>query len=518
MKKILMLLFLVFSSIALVACGDNVKLEWVTMPDSVYQIGEMEEDDFNNTVSVKIGEDTYTIAEALEDFPEDFKIVSPFNASSKGDKVFTVKYKTLTLNFNYKVVDAETPVVDTIAPTYDWYVGKTSPYTLSSIGDLYGFANIVNGKASSVGQDSFADKTVKLAVDIDLSNQVWEPIGASPRMNNIQLEVLVDQVTHPTTEGKLYKFSDGKYYVTYKDHAGVVKSKEKSIATLADYSENKEVNGLYFVDSYFYADKKAGANGNTINDFDFYYSNDVPVGNFFQGTFDGQGHKITGLSDIGYTPTVVFEYANSAMIVTGYTFGLFGVVKNNVTIKNLTFEDVAVVGAYYDTNIKDIVLAEIDSVGAAIGYAFGDGNLTIDNVKVLSGSITASNAASGIVGRFYNTGETLIQNCENRATISLSGNGTHAGGIAGYTTYNTKLQFINNTNYGNITAHNKANQAGAIINYDGAKKAEFINCRNFGNIIGTAHITGDGAGITSRASGHTFTNCVNYGILTQKTA
>ena len=120
------------------------------------------------------------------------------------------------------------------------------------------------------------------------------------------------------------------------------------------------------------------------------------------------------------------------------------------------------------------------SVGAAVGFAHGTGTLTIDNVKVMSGSITAGNAAAGIVGRMYNTGAKVIQNSENHATILVTGNGTHAGGIAGYTSGGTLL-LHKNTNQGNVTTK-ETQTAAALINGSGTITA--TENRNFGNIKG----------------------------------
>ena len=133
-------------------------------------------------------------------------------------------------------------------------------------------------------------------------------------------------------------------------------------------------------------------------------------------------------------------------------------------------------------------------------------------------------AAAGIVGRFYNKGNTLIQNCENRANVSLVVGGYHAGGIAGYGTINengTKtVVFLNNTNYGNIRT-GKKDSAGAMINYVGngdkvENKPLFDNCRNFGNIYGSVSKQTDlGWGMVGTSLGyHEFNNCVNYGTVT----
>ncbi|MDD4077185.1 MAG: hypothetical protein PHT03_04340, partial [Bacilli bacterium] len=218
-----------------------------------------------------------------------------------------------------------------------------------------------------------------------------------------------------------------------------------------------------------------------------------------------QKHKIIGLSDIGYTPQTTLVYANAAGMIEGYTFGLFGVVKGNVTVKNLQFEDVAITGAYYKEG--ETVTAELDSVGAAIGYSFGSGNLVIDNVKVLSGNITAYTAAGGIIGRSYTEGNVTIKNSENRANIIVDDN--HAGGMLGYGTKASETEFNGNSNYGNIES--KISQtAGGMVNRIGKGSVIYKNCRNFGDIKGSTDTI---YAMQSRGypSGSEPKGCQNYG-------
>jgi len=537
MKKFITLFVILFSAIALTSCfGELESLEWEVLPKSVYYVEEMTEQQFKESVSIKINEgDPLTLAAALSSNPTDLTFTG-FDLNTPGSKMITIKYKSVSIYWAYQVIAGDIPS-DKVTPTYGWYGnGSASTFTLNNVNDLYGFANIVNGKEGKT-PDSFAGKTVKLGANIDLTGKVWEPIGAAPRKDIVELKYVGTVTTAPTEENKIYFLGgnlqnnatttaeirwgsgDNDPLITSEDFFLERYNAAKTAETL------DEKDGFFFIDSYVFG-KYVGedATATSIEQFKFYAAIDNKDGIYFEGTFDGQGHEIKGLSDVGYTPTVVYTYANSAMMVTGYTFGLFGVVKNNVTVKNLTFKDVQVVGAYYDSTDKELVLAEIDSVGAAIGYAFGDGNLTIDNVKVLSGSITAQMAAAGIVGRFYNKGNTLIQNCENRANVSLVVGGFHAGGIAGYGTINkngTKtVVFLNNTNYGNIRT-GKKDTAGAMINYVGngnkvENKPLFDNCRNFGNIYGSVSKQTDlGWGMVGTSLGyHEFNNCVNYGTVT----
>lgn len=449
MKKFITLFVILFSAIALTSCGELESLEWEDLPKSVYYVGEMTEPDFKASVSIKInGGNPLTLAAALSSNPTDLTFTG-FDLSTTGSKTITIKYKSVSIYWAYQVIEEDIPS-DEVTPTYDWYDRTSSTYTLSSIEDLYGFANIVNGKSPDHLADSFAGKTVKLGANIDLTGKVWEPIGAAPRKLNVPLDYLGELGNAPGEYHKIY-FLGGKLYYTDPSKATPVQivASEAALQKKLNLEMNK---GKYYIGAYVFAEEdSAGKYEYNGKKYKFYFSSDEIVGNFFEGTFDGQGRKITGLSDVGYTPTVTLTYANSNTIISGYTFGLFGVVNGDVTVKNLRFEDVSIVGAYYDSEVQSLVLAEIDSVGAAIGYAFGTGDLTIENVSVLSGTIFANGAGAGIIGRGYNVGKILIQNCENRANVTI-GEAGHGGGIGGYFNYQVEFKFLNCTNYGNITS------------------------------------------------------------------
>lgn len=431
MKKVILLFVVLFASFGLVACGDDASLEWKTMPKSVYKVNEIGEEAFKTSVEVIINGDTVNLAQAIS---KHGATMTGFDLSSVGSKQLVVKFKSLTITWDY-TVGAPDPIE--IEPETDWYDETKNTFTLDSIKKLYGLADLVNDGTT------FAGKTVKLAVDIDLSDKVWIPIGQGARKDNIAAPaghtvIGPDRVYNETTD--------------FKD----------------------DTHEYLYIGGYIFA-KRTLDKTNTE-----YFKSDSgdPEGHSFQGTFDGQGHKIIGLSDIGYTPLDVLVYANSSKMVKGYTFGLFGKVSGDVTIKNIVFEDVSILGVYYSSS--GLVRADIDSVGAAVGFAHGTGTLTIDNVKVMSGSITAGNAAGGIVGRMYNEGAKVIQNSENHATILVTEKGKHGGGIAGYTSGGTLL-LHKNTNQGNVTTEEPI-YAAALINGSGTITA--TENRNFGTIKG----------------------------------
>lgn len=464
MKKIFVLLFALVCALILISCGDGDvhTLEWVTLPKSVYATGE----ELDKNAKVKIDGTVYTLADAIEKGAT----VSGFESSVAGTFTLTVTFESLTINFQYTV---KIPDPDPTVPDITWYTGKTSPYTINNTNELYGLAKLINE-----GTETFAGKIVKLGADIDLSGKVWTPIGASPRK---------------TTEKLTYD--------QLKDQAGVdphpsnYDNEAAYIAKLKDMTH--DYTNYVYLKTYHFAKK-------VETGYEYYVSNQAVSGNkFFQGTFDGQNHKIIGLSDIGYTPQTTLVYANNKEMIEGYTFGLFGVVKGNVTVKNLQFEDVAITGAYYKEG--ETVTAELDSVGAAIGYSFGTGNLVIDNVKVLSGNITAYTAAGGIIGRSYTEGIVTIKNSENRANIIVDY--THAGGMLGYGSKASKTEFKENSNYGNIESKSPK-AAGGMVNYIGEGSVIYKNCRNFGDIKGSTDTT---YAMQSRGGYPEPEGCQNYG-------
>lgn len=167
----------------------------------------------------------------------------------------------------------------------------------------------------------------------------------------------------------------------------------------------------------------------------------------FQGTFDGQGHKITGLTNTGFKISSVFKGSNKTTPegYSEYVFGLFGSVYN-ATIKNIVMANVNI-----DLGCDEKEKVVGDSVGAIVGFAAGDETtgVTIDSCKVLSGSIVGYDAVAGIIGRTYSA-KTTISNCENAATVTAI---RRAGGILGFTSggKGTRVTAITNCkNSGNV--------------------------------------------------------------------
>ena len=147
----------------------------------------------------------------------------------------------------------------------------------------------------------------------------------------------------------------------------------------------------------------------------------------FQGTFDGQRHTITGLTNTGFKISSVYSGRNDTTPheYKEYVFGLFG------SVYNATIKDIVMANVNIDLACDEKEKVVGDSVGAIVGFAAGDKEtgVTIENCEVLSGSIVGYDAVAGIVGRSY-SGKITIENCKNAATVSAI---RRACGILGYT-------------------------------------------------------------------------------------
>ena len=122
----------------------------------------------------------------------------------------------------------------------------------------------------------------------------------------------------------------------------------------------------------------------------------TPIGtddnNSYTGTFDGNGHTITGL-------TVNQEG-------TKYV-GLIGFIGSDGTVKNVKLENVNITGSFY--------------VGGVVGYNFGGTVIACTS----SGSVSGSTYVGGVVGDNYGT----VTACTASGSVKGSSN---VGGVVGY--------------------------------------------------------------------------------------
>lgn len=229
----------------------------------------------------------------------------------------------------------------------------------------------------------------------------------------------------------------------------------------------------------------------------FTESNWTPIGidstNCFAGTFDGDGHVISGI------------YINS----TDNYQGLFGYIKNSA-VSNVSIEGSYIKGKSY--------------VGAIAGYSKNSTITNCDNAGSVSGT---SSYVGGITG--YNSDGTII-NCHNTGRVHNTA--SYTGGIAGYNNeatgdtcrilscYNTgpvtgglftsgitpiNVGIISECyNTGNINGGGYAAGIASSNTYSGS----ISNCYNKGDISGGAIVSGI---VGENSYGSTLDHCCNYG-------
>ena len=227
----------------------------------------------------------------------------------------------------------------------------------------------------------------------------------------------------------------------------------------------------------------------------------TPVGtseNPFNGIFNGNNHKITGLkvSDTDYAAFIAY-------------------VGKDAQIKNLTLENV-----------------DINSTKHAAGVVcIASEGVTLENVTV-SGEIEAPSYAGGLL---HNAANAVVKNCVNNANVIAN----RAGGIASWVTVNAMLENVENNgditgavgasgiahgfagtiknavNNGDVTSNNFEAAAGIAGVQKAASTYEY--CYNYGAIKSTYDdANASAAGILGQSAGSasTLKYCANYGTVT----
>ncbi|HCJ09034.1 MAG TPA: hypothetical protein DHV96_11950 [Lachnospiraceae bacterium] len=202
--------------------------------------------------------------------------------------------------------------------------------------------------------------------------------------------------------------------------------------------------------------------GVTVNNY-------TPIGindHYFRGTFDGDGHTISGI------------------IVSSQSYvGLFGLLEGNVqnvTVKNCSFEG---------------------GCGGGIAYSLSSQNseVKISNCQVMDCIIKMEKEAGGIVAKVNSN--SMVVNCFTNSKVSGNGRFSAAtGGIVGYS--NGKI--YNCSNIGSVTNYEASNYyrryAGGICGYLDYNTAEIQNCFNAGAVSGMVGSVGGIGGIVGYGS------------------
>ena len=201
----------------------------------------------------------------------------------------------------------------------------------------------------------------------------------------------------------------------------------------------------------------------------------TPIGNEahrYTGTFDGDGHTISGL------------YINRSADYQG----LFGRVGTGGTVK-----DLSVSGNVSGSN----------SVGGVVGYNFSG---TVTNCA-FSGSVSGSNSVGGVVG--WNDSGT-VTGCIFSGPGSVSGKISVGGVVGGNSGSNGVVENCYNT--GTVTGTRTDDDLGGVGGVVGYNSGTVKNCYNTGKVTGSAD-SSDVGGVVGWNRGNV-KNCYNTGSVT----
>ena len=223
----------------------------------------------------------------------------------------------------------------------------------------------------------------------------------------------------------------------------------------------------------------------------------TPIGdssnNQYSGSFDGDGHTISGLNIAGSD-----DYQ-----------GLFGYVYQGGTVQNLTVDGTVsgagTVGGIVAQNYGTIqnctntgtVTGTYDYVGGVVGYNSGSVE-NCYNTGTVSGGVVG-----GVVG--YNSSSSTVENCYNTGAVNSSG--SNVGGVVGYNNGGT---VTNCYNTGSVSGSGSSSFVGGVVG--GNDEGTVENCYNIGEVSGSGTSSYVG-GVVGWNDG-TVTNCYNTGIVT----
>ena len=217
------------------------------------------------------------------------------------------------------------------------------------------------------------------------------------------------------------------------------------------------------------ANWNAGAGWTPIGIYDGEDSNDS---NAYQGTFNGQGHTISGLT---------INQPSSSYA------GLFGDTGNSATVENVNLTNVSVTGSAYAgglVGVNDATITSCTSSGTVTGDVYVGGLLGIN-----AGAVTGSSSAGTVIG---------------------NANSTAVGGLVGEAQFGS---ISNSTSSATVTVGSGSDDTGGLV---GLNLAPVTNCSTTGSVTGDEVVGGlvgwnESGTITGSGSSSTLNGSLDVG-------
>lgn len=211
-----------------------------------------------------------------------------------------------------------------------------------------------------------------------------------------------------------------------------------------------------------------------------------PIGGsnyLFNGTFDGKGHNISGM-------TLGTAEASAALDSENIYIGLFGILGSKSTVKNVNLTEVSIYTTYeasaYIGGIAGVTQGSTsrgDYTGAIIDNCTVVGNLSHIGKK-------GNQFVGGIVGMEY---KGAIINCSSMVNVSctvISGDLAEAGGLVALNNRGLVANsWSDSTIYGSGSRENGKEGMAAVSNLVACNAGDMVNCYASGDITTKEHST-----------------------------
>ena len=275
--------------------------------------------------------------------------------------------------------------------------------------------------------------------------------------------------------------------------AGVTQNVSANAILTADITVNKNLLASISIDEWGEATAKNNVLkwkriGKDISDDD---SDNEEVQ--YAGTFDGQGHTISGLyfneefkNGIGLFGFVSGAYIKNVGVVDSYFRGFNGAGGVCGLAENTTIENCYNTGYVFAGNVCS---------GGVCGSAR---NTTIDNCYNTGTVRGRETIDGGVCGQAVNS---IIKNCYNTGSVI----GAQAGGGVCASVENSTIENCYNT--GSI---NGSGDIGGVCGDISSAESAIINCYNSGEVIGNGNALNTG-GVCGAVGGGIILNCHNVG-------
>ena len=372
-----------------------------------------------------------------------------------------------------------------------WYNTNDTSFLINTASELAGLAQIVNGTAGGISQDSFAGKTITLTNDIDLDLMSWTPIGSSAT----PFQGTFDGDSH-SIKGLYIKVSGNNQGLF-----GYIKSADIRNVTLSNVivSGDTNIGGIAGT-----AENSTLAYCTTVND-------DAPNERYGWGIRGSESvGGIVGCSQDSHIQNCtnnayVYLLINGNEPARHKLGGIAGVA--TLSADACSEGDAVLISDCVNTGpITCTTEANYECTGGIVGRLVSDNADYRAIVKSCKNTGTVSSIEAGTGGIVGYAQNASIENCINENAISGT---TGVGGIAGYAYYGTQILDCNNS--GSVTGNMYSSTNTTVYPY------------NIGGIVGsiynprdTTHLEGDcdSLPVYSYNRDSLISNCTNSGAVT----